>query len=206
LLKAYTAIAIAVAVLAFLLTAVLTGISGNQTGQQAMSDLGYYDGLESRIQDMPNDAAAVQQYEADVVPEVRDYHDILAASVKEIDGAFLLTIELAGNPNLNEKYETNYVWHIITSDHVYTVFMPNFADDSNFPKKGWYFAVYDETLQRYVVPITKISDMPQNSVQFPVESTYIGNPSSFSYWVSVLVRVDSENLDEPPEYLMDYAP
>ncbi len=196
------AIAIAAAVLAFLLTVVLTG---NQTGQQATS-LGYYDGLESRIQDKRNDAVAVQQYEADVVPEVRGYHDILAASVKEIDGAFLLTIELAGNPNLNEKYETNYVWHIITRDHVYVVFMPNFAADSNFPKKGWYFAVYDETLQRYVVPITKISDMPDNSVQFPVESSYIGNPSSFSYWVSVLVRVDTENLDKPPEYLMDYAP
>lgn len=196
------AIAIAAAVLAFLLTAVLTG---NQTGQPATS-LGYYDGLENRIQDKRNDAVAVQQYEADVVPEVRGYHDILAASVKEINGAFLLTVELAGNPNLNEKYETNYVWHIITRDHVYVVFMPNFAADSNFPKKGWYFAVYDETLQRYVVPITKISDMPDNSVQFPVESAYIGNPSSFSYWVSVLVRVDTENLDKPPEYLMDYAP
>ncbi len=205
MLKAYTAIAIAAAVLAFLLTALLTGISG-RTGQHVTSDLGYYNGPESRIQDKRDDAVAVQEYEADIVPEVRGYHDILAASVKKIDGAFLLTIELAGNPNLNEKYETNYVWHIITSDHVYTVFMPNFAADSNFPKKGWYFAVYDETLQRYAVPIARISDMPDNSVQFPVESTYIGNPSSFSYWVSVLVRVDSKNLDKPPEYLMDYAP
>jgi hypothetical protein len=195
-------------------------------------ELGLYDGRDnsghnsngSFILDRAGDARPDPQYKADIVPETRGYHDILWASVRRmvvVDGggnnnnsnggdspAFLLTIKLAGDPNLNEKYETSYVWHIMTPSHAYTVLLPNFAQDSNFTAKGWYFAVYDNTASRYVVPMTRIFDMPkgEGAVEFPLDASYIGNPSSFYYWVSVHVRVDTRNLDKPPDYMMDYAP
>jgi hypothetical protein len=48
--------------------------------------------------------------------------------------------------------------------------------------------------------------MPKDKVEFPLAASYIGTPRSFHYWVSVSVRVDTQNLDKPPDYLMDYAP
>jgi hypothetical protein len=48
--------------------------------------------------------------------------------------------------------------------------------------------------------------MPKDRVEFPLAASYIGSPRSFYYWVNVSVRVDTQNLDKPPEYLMDYAP
>lgn len=173
----------------------------SDTGKQ----VGQFAGTSSIVLDKRGDAVAQMQYQSDVEPEVKAYHDILAASVKKIDGAFLFTIDLAGDPNLNEKYETNYVWHII-SDKTYTILMPNFAADSGFASKGWYLAVYDNTDSKYILEMTKISDMPQDRVQFPVDAQLIGNPASFSYWVSIHVRTDSKNLEKPPDYLMDFAP
>lgn len=175
----------------------------------ATSELGFYNGIQnSLILDRHGDAKPEQEYDTDIVPEVKGYHDILWAGVKKrMDGTFLLTVQLAGPPNLNERYETNYVWHIVTREHAYTVLFPNFAQDANFTTKGWYFAVYDNTANRYIVPMTQISNMPkEDMVEFPLDASYIGNPSSFYYWVSVHVRVDTKNLDKPPDYLMDYAP
>jgi hypothetical protein len=167
----------------------------------------------SLIVDQKGDARPDQQYKTSIVPAVMGYHDILWADVRKTangddDGTFLLTAGLAGDPNLNEKYETTYVWHIMTSfNHVYTVILPNFAPDSGFAAKGWYFAVYNNTGQKYTVPMTRISfDMPRDRVEFPLEASLVGSPQSFHYWVSVHVRVDSQNLDKPPDYLMDYAP
>jgi hypothetical protein len=34
---------------------------------------------------------------------------------------------------------------------------------------------------------------------------YLGAQQSFYYWVSFSVRVDTENLNKPSDYLMDYA-
>lgn len=163
----------------------------------------------SLILDRRGDASPEQEYDADIVPEVKGYHDILWAGVKKRmdDGTILLTLQLAGDPNLNKGYETNYMWHIITREHAYTVLFPNFARDANFKAKGWYFAVYDNTANKYIVPITQISNIStEDTVEFPLDASYIGNPSSFYYWVSVHVRVDTKNLDKPPDYLMDYAP
>ncbi|UVS69048.1 hypothetical protein NWT39_14220 [Nitrososphaera viennensis] len=172
--------------------------------------IGFYTGTDngSLIVDQRGDARPDKQYKTSTVPAVMGYHDILWAGVRKIDnsGAFLLTAGLAGDPNMNEKYETTYVWHIITSTHVYTAILPNFAPDSNFAAKGWYFAVYNNTREKYIVPMTRISDMPKDRVEFPLEASLIGNPQSFHYWVSVHVRVDAQNLDKPPDYLMDYAP
>jgi hypothetical protein len=53
-------------------------------------------------------------------------------------------MELAGDPNKNEKYETTYIWLIYYNtssinrnsasqkDQIYTLLIPNFAPDSNF--------------------------------------------------------------------------
>jgi hypothetical protein len=90
-------------------------------------ELGFFDGKASLILDRRGDAWPDQQYQTGIAPEVRGYHDIVAAGVKKAGDAFLLTILLAGDPNTNEKYETNYAWHIITPSHAYTVLLPNFA-------------------------------------------------------------------------------
>jgi hypothetical protein len=203
-LKDRVIVAIVVAVGASIFAALVLAV--RLPAEPAGSELGLYSGSPSLVIDRRGDAKPEQQYQTNIIPEVRGYHDITSAGVKEIDDALLFTIWLAGDPNLNEKYETNYVWHIITPDQTYTVLLPNFAPDGNFTAKGWYFAVYNNTSGKYVVPMAQISAMPQDRVEFPVESSYIGSPPSFHYWVSVHVRVYAENLSAPPEYLMDYAP
>lgn len=188
-----------------------------KNGDDGGGEVGFYSGASdhgsSFIVDQKGDARPDKQYETGIVPEVMGYHDILWAGVSkgytanDDHASFLLTVGLAGDPNSNEKYETTYIWHIITSNSVYTVILPNFAPDSGFAAKGWYYAIYDNTGQRYIVPMTRISfDMPKDRVEFPLEASLVGNPQSFNYWVSVHVRVDSKNLDKPPDYLMDYAP
>jgi hypothetical protein len=104
----------------------------------------------------------------------------------------LLTIDLAGDANKNEKYETVYLWFINYNDGLngkhYTVIIPNFAADSNFKNKhGWYLAIYNNTNNSYTLPLSKISDMPKNKVQVFIDPDFIGNPSSFKYLVSVMM-------------------
>jgi hypothetical protein len=184
--------------------------------QNEREKVGFYNSTiasGSLIVDQKGDAKPDQQYDSHIVPSVMGYHDILWAGVRKLNdnsgsgSYFLLTVGLAGDPAMNKKYETTYVWHIITSKDVYTAILPNFAPDSNFTAKGWYFAIYNNTGGKYVVPLTQISaGMPKDRVEFPLDASLIGNPESFHYWVSVQVRVDSQNLDKPPDYLMDYAP
>lgn len=200
--------------LSFPPTSLLSLLSPAQ--QNEKEKVGFYNSTNtsgSLIVDQKGDAKPDKQYDANIVPTVMGYHDILWAGVRKINdnGAassyFLLTIGLAGDPNMNKKYETTYIWHIITSKDAYTAILPNFAPDSNFSAKGWYFAIYNNTDQKYVVPMTQMTaNMPKNQVEFPVDVSLIGNPTSFHYWVSVQVRVDNQNLDKPPDYLMDYAP
>ncbi len=176
-------------------------------GQQT---LGVYDNAESRIEDARGDAEAVyQQIGTEEIPEVKDYHDILGASVVKRDEAFFFTIDLAGNPNNNTDFETLYRWHIITTSPItnreqqYTIMFPNFAW-GNSTTDGWYFAVYDETVNTFIVRPTRITEMPEDRVEFPVEDFYIGAPTRFIYWVDVSVRLNG-TLGQP-DYLMDYAP
>jgi hypothetical protein len=126
----------------------------------------------------------------------------------------LSTIDLAGDANKNEKYETVYLWLInytdslnVTAKKFYTVIIPNFAADSNFKNKhGWYLAIYNNTNNSYTLPLSKISDMPKNKVQVFIDPDFIGNPPSFNYLVSVMIRVNSTFLNKPPDYLVDSAP
>ena len=174
---------------------------------------GFYNNSPSSIADARGDATAMpQQIEDEMgpVPAVKDYHDIIGASVQKKGEAFFFTIYLAGNPNRNENYETMYRWHIIISDQTtgkeqqYLILIPNFHT-GNSTKDGWYFGVYDVTEGTFKTPMRKIFDMPDDRVEFPVEDLYIGNPSSFRYWAEVAVRSGSA-VSGPPDYLMDYAP
>ena len=175
----------------------------------------------NKVQDSVGDAKLIPLYKTDIFPKVRDYHDILSAEVNKVskdkngNNLLLLTIDLAGDANKNEKYETVYLWFINYNDGLndkdqqksYTVIIPNFAVDSNFKNKhGWYLAIFNNTNNSYTLPLSKISDMPKNKVQVFINPDFIGNPPSFNYLVSVMIRVNNTFLDKPPDYLVDSAP
>jgi hypothetical protein len=209
-LKASYVLAAAVAVAAFVPILLAVSHIGPEIGIGGELSVGTYDNAESTIRDAGRDAVAVyQKTGTGTIPQVRDYHDILGASVVKRGEAFLFAINLAGNPNNNEDYETLYRWHIITTSPItnreqqYTIMFPNFAH-GNSTTDGWYFAVYDETVDTYIVPLTKIEDMPEDSVEYRVKDSNIGAPTRFIYWVDVSTRVNA-SLGEP-DYLMDYAP
>ena len=182
-------------------------------GIPSQPSLGFFSGQESIIQDPAGDAEPVlQSTNASVIPEVKGYHDVTAASIREADGHYTLTINLSGNPNDNEKYETNYMWHLISTgsagvnERYYVIMFFNFAPDFNHTAQGWHYAVFDRTHNEYVLPQTKIGDMPTDRVEFNLDADLVGNPQSLWYWVSVYTRVDSTSFEGEPEYLMDYAP
>ena len=174
----------------------------------------------NRIKDSTEDVKLISIYSTKILPVVRDYHDIISASVNKIDDGnkMILTMDLAGDANRNEKYETVYLWLIYYTSYLhgrnqqqhqqfYTVIIPNFPSDSNFENKnGWYLTIFNNTDSSYTLPLSKISDMPKNKVQVFVDPAFIGNPQSFNYVVSTMVRVNSTYLNKPPDYLVDSAP
>src|SRR5215208_4021753 len=174
----------------------------------------------NRIEDSTEDVKLISIYSTKILPVVRDYHDIISASVNKIDDGnkMILTMDLAGDANRNEKYETVYLWLIYYTSNLhgrnqqqhqqfYTVIIPNFPSDSNFENKnGWYLTIFNNTDSSYTLPLSKISDMPKNKVQVFVGPIFIGNPQSFNYVVSTMVRVNSTYLNKPPDYLVDSAP
>jgi hypothetical protein len=129
----------------------------------------------------------------------------------------IFTMDLAGDANKNEKYETVYLWLIYYTSNLdgrnhqqqqfYTVIIPNFPSGSNFENKnGWYLAIFNNTDSTYTLPLSKVSSMPKNKVQVFVDPTFIGNPQSFNYVASTMIRVNSTYLNKPPDYLVDSAP
>jgi hypothetical protein len=169
--------------------------------------------LTNKIKDARDDSSLVRLYGTDIIPEIKDYHDILTANVKKVsDNKLLLSIELAGDANRNEKYETVYMWVIYYTnstsgkDQYYTVIIPNFAIDSKFEAVGWNLAIFNNTGNSYTLPLSKISDMPKNKVEVFIDPNFIGNPSSFNYMVSTMIRVNNTFLNKPPDYLVDSAP
>jgi hypothetical protein len=173
----------------------------------------------NRIEDSTEDVKLISIYSTKILPIVRDYHDIISASVNKIDddNKMIFTMDLAGDANKNEKYETLYLWLIYYTSNLdgrnhqqqqfYTVIIPNFPSGSNFENKnGWYLAIFNNTDSTYTLPLSKISSMPENKVQVFVDPTFIGNPQSFNYVVSTMVRVNSTYLNKPPDYLVDSAP
>jgi hypothetical protein len=173
----------------------------------------------SEIKDPKGDVKPIQIYRTNIIPKIKDYYDIVLASVKKLNGKLVFSMELSGDPNKNGKYETSYIWLLHYSntiskssdrnnnkEQIYSLIIPNFAPDSNFKLKGWYMAIYNNTDGSYILPLAKISDMPKNTVQVHVDPILIGNPSSFNYITSVMVRVNSTFLNKPPDYIMDSAP
>jgi hypothetical protein len=173
----------------------------------------------NRIEDSIEDVKLISIYSTKILPVVRDYHDIISASVNKIEDGnkMILTMDLAGDANKNEKYETVYLWLIYDTSNLhgrnqqqqqfYTVIIPNFPSDSNFENKnGWYLTIFNNTDSSYILPLSKISGMPKNKVQVFVDPAFIGNPQSFNYVVSTMVRVNSTYLNKPPDYLVDSAP
>lgn len=175
---------------------------------------------DNKIEDARGDTNILALQKTNIVPEVRDYHDILSADVNKVNNKIQLTIDLAGDANQNKGYETVYLWLIYYTaedeastvgkeDLLYAVIIPNFGIGSNFGniKKGWYLAIFNHTDNSYSIPLSRISDMPKNKVQVFFEADFIGNPSSsFNYIVSAMIRVNSTFLDKPPDYLVDSAP
>lgn len=180
------------------------------------------DSSNSTIKDPKDDAKLVALYKTIRVPEVQNYHDILSAEVNKVnDNKILFTLELAGDANTNQNYETVYLWLIYiptTNDNaastvdkefqLYTLIIPNFGANSNFGNNeaGWYLAVFNNTNNIYTLPLSKISDMPTNKVQVFIDPIFIGNPSYFNYLVSSMIRVNNTFLDKPPDYFVDFAP
>ena len=206
---------IALVIFSFLITKVPSNNTGTFVNVFQQQD------SNSKIKDDENDTKLVALHKA-IVPEVQGYHDILVAEVNKInDDKILFTIELAGDANTNEKYETVYLWliYISTTDgndaspvdkefQLYTIIIPNFGANSNFGNKeaGWYLAIFNNTKNVYTLPLSKISDMPTNKVQVFIDPIFIGNPSNFNYLVSSLIRVNNTFLDKSPDYFIDFAP
>jgi hypothetical protein len=64
----------------------------------------------SEIKGIRGDVTPIQIYESNITPELKDYYDILSVSVMKINNKLIFTMDLAGDPNKNEKYETAYIW------------------------------------------------------------------------------------------------
>jgi hypothetical protein len=172
----------------------------------------------SEIRDARGDVKPIQIYRTKIIPEIKDYYDILSARVQKVNDKLIFSMDLAGDPNKNEKYETAYIWLLYYNtgntdrsspgheERIYTLIVPNFAPDSNFSLKGWYMVVFNNTANTYVLPLARISDMPKDKVQVFIDPSLIGSPSSFNYMTCVVVRVNSTFLNKEPDYLMDSAP
>ena len=165
------------------------------------------------IKDARDDPSLVRLYRTNVIPEIKGYHDILTANVKKVsDNKLILSIELAGDANRNEKYETVYIWVIYYTnsisgkDQYYSVLIPNFAIHSKFEVVDWNLAIFNNTGNSYTLPLSKISYMPKNKVEVFIDPYFIGNPSSFNYMVCTMIRVNNTFLNKPPDYLVDSAP
>jgi hypothetical protein len=101
---------------------------------------------------------------SNIIPEVKDYY-YHSANVMKINNKLTFTMDLAGDANKNEKFETAYIWllyynasglnRISTSNNeqIYTLIIPNFAPNSDFSLKGWYIAVFNNTAGTYTLPI-----------------------------------------------------
>jgi hypothetical protein len=172
----------------------------------------------SEVKGGKGDVKPIQIYRTKVIPGIKDYYDILSVSVMKINNKLSFVMDLAGDPNKNEKYETTYIWLIYyntssinrnsasQNEEIYTLLIPNFAADSNFSLRGWYTAIFNNTANTYNLPLTRISEMPKDKVGVDIDPSLIGNPASFNYMTCVMVRVNSTFLNKPPDYLMDSVP
>ena len=64
----------------------------------------------SEIRDARADVKPIQIYRTKIIPEIKDYYDILSARVQKVNDRLIFSMDLAGDANKNEKYETAYIW------------------------------------------------------------------------------------------------
>lgn len=164
----------------------------------------------SSIDDSLGDASATPVFIKSEEPVVQDYHDIVSASVQRLNGEeLLLTVEVAGDPNLNLTYETVYIWIIdypsLTGSQRYTIVIPNFPSELGVQPIGWHAAIFDNNANRWVVPLRSIAPMEDNKVEINIDPEIIGSPPFLWWQVYVMVGVDPQS-HETPDFVMDFAP
>ena len=184
----------------------------------------------SYINNTRSEIKPVQIYKTNIIPDFKNYYEIQSASVNYTNKNLLtFSMNLAGDPNKNknEEVETTYIWllyynrcgndnnnHIKTQQdnfvekqQIYTLIISNFGLKSKFKLKGWYAAIFNNTNNRYVIPLSKITNnMSNNQVKISISPYLIGNPILFNYLTSVMVRVNSTFLNKPPDYVMYSIP
>ena len=52
----------------------------------------------------------IQIYRTKIIPEIKDYYDILSASLGRVNDKLIFSMDLAGDPSKNEKSEIPYIW------------------------------------------------------------------------------------------------
>ncbi len=187
--------------------------------------------MVSYIKSSGRDIKPVQIYKTNITPIFKNYYKILSASIDYTNKNLLtFSMNLAGDPNKNknEEVETTYIWLLyynsIDNDknnlifktqqnsfdekqQIYTLIISNFGLKSKFKLKGWYAAIFNNTNNRYVIPLSKITNnMSNNQVKISIPPYLIGNPKSFNYLTSVMVRVNYTFLNKPPDYVMYSVP
>ena len=166
-------------------------------------------------------------YRTNIIPKIESYYRILSANVNYTNNKLLIfTLDLAGDPNKNDRYETAYTWLINynnindnknndsnrnfslgnNKEQIYTLIISNFGIHSKFKLKGWYLSVFNNTNNLYTLPQIKISNMSDNKVKAYIPPYLLGNPPVFNYLTSVMVRVNSTFLEKPPDFIMDSLP
>lgn len=174
----------------------------------------------SIIKSEKGDNQPMQIYKTTIIPEIKDYYHILSASVNYNNNNLItFSMDLAGDPNKNENYETAYIWLLYydngvksnnfslqNKEQIYTLIISNFAADSKFKLKGWYMAIFNNTNNSYSLPLVKLPKMPENKVEVYIPPYLLGNPTFFDYLTGVMVRVNSTFLNKPPDYVMDSLP
>jgi hypothetical protein len=124
----------------------------------------------------------------------------------------VFTISLNDDPNKNRKFETTYLWVLSRFDplgnknRIYTIIIPHFGIDSEFKNKGWYLAIYDNIKNIYTLPMLRIYNMTNNNVKVTINPIFIGIMKNFNYSTAMMIRVNDEILDKPPDYLVDSSP
>ncbi|HEY6536740.1 MAG TPA: hypothetical protein VIY08_13220 [Candidatus Nitrosocosmicus sp.] len=184
----------------------------------------------SYINNTGSEIKPVQIYRTNIIPDFKNYYEILSASVNYTNKNLLtFSMNLAGDPNKNknEEVETAYIWLLyynifgndnnnhktqkhddfVKKQQIYTLIISNFGLKSKFKLKGWYAAIFNNTNNRYVIPLSKITNnMSNNQVKISISPYLIGNPILFNYLTSVMVRVNSTFLNKPPDYVMYSIP
>ena len=170
-------------------------------------------GIVGSTLDPSYDTQLIALNKAVQIPVIHGFYDIVSTQItKMYNDDLIFTINLEDDPNKNRKYEATYLWVLSHFDplnnnnQMYTIIIPNFGIESNFKNKGWYMAIYDNINNIYSLPLSRINNMTDNSVEITIDPDFIGNIKNFNYTTAVMIRVNDTFLDTRPDYLVDSSP